>query len=265
MAKDPAFLFYYQDFLVGTDEFTNEEVGAYIKCLCIQAAKGGISEKHMKIICKSPDVHEIIRKKFVWYPEEEMLRNDRLREETEKRKKYCESRSSNKKGKKHTKITSSSYDQHMEDENTCIIIKDLESKKSFNGESQKEKESATMLIIEMNKTWVANKPDYSALHEVDYPALLQIAYFIAGRKGWTKHSTTDIRETEVLESWNRIVVFLTSSEADAFLKRLTLDGLAIPKNMQKVEEAMKNSKSEKERKRTELEKNRIDPAQYFKE
>jgi hypothetical protein len=116
MAKDPAFLFYYQDFLVGTDDFKNEEVGAFIRCLCIQAAKGGISENHMKKICESPDVHNVIKKKFIYYPEEHVFRNERLSEEVEKRKNYCESRGKNKKGKKHIKIISKSYDQHMEDE-----------------------------------------------------------------------------------------------------------------------------------------------------
>lgn len=116
MAKDPAFLFYYQDFLVGTDDFKNEEVGAYIRCLCIQAAKGGISENHMKKICESPDVHNLIKKKFIYYPEEKVFRNARLSEEVEKRKSYCESRGKNKKGKKHVKIISKSYEDHMEDE-----------------------------------------------------------------------------------------------------------------------------------------------------
>lgn len=121
MAKDPAFLFYYQDFLVGTSDFTNEQVGAYIRCLCIQAAKGGISEDHMIKICESQANHEIIKKKFVWYPEERCFRNDRLSEEMEKRRKYSESRSKNKKGKHHIKNTSFSYDPHMENENENSI------------------------------------------------------------------------------------------------------------------------------------------------
>ena len=45
--KDPAFLFYYQDFLVGTSFMSNEVIGAYIKILCYQADKGSISKEHM--------------------------------------------------------------------------------------------------------------------------------------------------------------------------------------------------------------------------
>lgn len=116
MAKDPAFLFYYQDFLVGTDDLKNEEVGAYIRCLCVQAAKGGISVNHMIKICESQAIQNLIKKKFIWYPEEGVFRNERLSLEMEKRKKYCESRGNNKKGKKHMKNISKSYDSHMEDE-----------------------------------------------------------------------------------------------------------------------------------------------------
>jgi hypothetical protein len=65
MAKDPAFLFYYQDFLVGTDHFTNEEAGAYIRCLCHQAHKGSISKNHMLKICLRQDVQKTVSEKFI--------------------------------------------------------------------------------------------------------------------------------------------------------------------------------------------------------
>ena len=119
--KDPAFLFYYQDFLVGTDEMTNEEVGAYIRCLCHQAAKGFISEKHMKNICYSSEVHNYIKTKFIFNPDSKIYFNERLKSEIEKRKKFTESRAINRIGKKkdkeHMNNTCKSYDIHMENEN----------------------------------------------------------------------------------------------------------------------------------------------------
>jgi len=121
MAKDPAFLFYHQDFFTGVSDMTNEEVGAYIKCLCIQASKGGITEKHMLIICQSQEVHNLVKNKFVFNSEINLLENLRLKIEIEKRKKYSESRSANrKKGINQTKkevVLSKSYVQHMENEN----------------------------------------------------------------------------------------------------------------------------------------------------
>ncbi len=100
---------------------TNDEVGAYIRCLCIQASKGGISEKHMKFICDTHDVHSAIKNKFIFDPDTSLFFNERLKSEIEKRKKYSESRSNNRKNpnKKNEDMSniSISYVKHMEDEN----------------------------------------------------------------------------------------------------------------------------------------------------
>ena len=118
MAKDPAFLFYYQDFLVGTDDFTNEEVGAYIRCLCHQASKGSLTEKHMIKICSSHEIHNAIKTKFKLQADGNFA-NERLIEEMRKRAAYAESRRNNRKKSKdnNSNNISSSYVQHMENEN----------------------------------------------------------------------------------------------------------------------------------------------------
>ena len=97
MPKDPAFLFYYQDFLVGTDSFTNEETGAYVKCLCHQAHKGHISQHHMSKICQRQDVHKTVSEKFVSDGNGNFF-NERLRLEINKRRNYSESRKKNRLG-----------------------------------------------------------------------------------------------------------------------------------------------------------------------
>lgn len=99
MSKDPAFLFYYQDFLVGTDHFSNEEVGAYIRCLCHQAHKGKISHNHMSKICQRQDIQKTISEKFISDGNGNLF-NERLSEEIEKRRKYSESRRKNRMKKK---------------------------------------------------------------------------------------------------------------------------------------------------------------------
>lgn len=134
-----------------------------------------------------------------------------------------------------------------ENEYVLRVLDSLEKNQSLNGESPSEKNALGMLIIDMEKIWMKNKPEYSAMQMVDYPALLNIAYHIAGRKGWTKHSVTDIREQDVVNSWEKIVLFLCSSNADNFLKRQTLDGIANPKIMQKIEEAMNQMISKKQK------------------
>lgn len=45
MAKDPAFLFYTNDFLSGIQDLTFEERGQYITLLCLQHQKGHLSDK----------------------------------------------------------------------------------------------------------------------------------------------------------------------------------------------------------------------------
>jgi hypothetical protein len=119
MAQDPAFLFYYQDFLVGTDDMDNDEVGAYIRCLCHQASKGCISEKHMMKICLRQDVYTTVSQKFL-RNEDGNYCNERLMLEISKRKAFAESRRNNRLKKtslKHVSNTSKTYVPHMENEN----------------------------------------------------------------------------------------------------------------------------------------------------
>jgi len=119
MAQDPAFLFYYQDFLVGTDDMDNDEVGAYIRCLCHQASKGCISEKHMMKICLRQDVFNTVSQKFL-RNEDGNYCNERLMLEINKRKAFAESRRNNRMKKTsdiHMSKTSKTYVPHMENEN----------------------------------------------------------------------------------------------------------------------------------------------------
>jgi uncharacterized protein YdaU (DUF1376 family) len=137
--KDPAFLFYYQDFEHGTRFMTLEEKGAYISALIYQADKGFIPEKHMLIICQSRvELMSNIIDKFTQDDDGNFV-NERLNYEIEKRKNYAESRRANRKGKKksekHMKNISKTYVRHMENENENenedIIDKNKESFERF--------------------------------------------------------------------------------------------------------------------------------------
>ena len=94
--KDPAFLFYSSDFLSGTLLMTDEQIGQYIKLLCLQHQKGHLKEKDMLNICKTYD--EDIFSKFL-KDEEGNYYNERLENETNKRKAYSESRRNNRRKK----------------------------------------------------------------------------------------------------------------------------------------------------------------------
>lgn len=128
--KDPAFLFYSSDFLSGTLLMEDEEIGQYIKLLCLQHQKGHLKEKDMLIICKT--YNENIFSKFE-QDEDGNYYNKRLEEEIIKRQKYSESRRNNRKKKekelekentyeKDMKKICNSYEKHMGNENENINI-----------------------------------------------------------------------------------------------------------------------------------------------
>ena len=151
--KDPAFLFYSNDFLSGTMLMTNEQIGQYIKLLCLQHQKGHLKEKDMLNICNSYD--EDIFSKFK-KDEEGNYYNQRLEDEILRRKKYSESRRNNRKKKEikeekeavaeeDMKNICNSYEEHMETETetatTTInknINKNININKTINKDDEKE-------------------------------------------------------------------------------------------------------------------------------
>ena len=140
--KDPAFLFYSNDFLSGTMLMTDEETGQYIKLLCLQHQKGHLKEKDMLNICKS--YNEEIFSKFK-KDKDENYYNERLEYEVNKRKAYSESRRNNRRKKetyeKDMKNICNSYEEHMENENVNenININKNNSKRGSKGKKEEEK------------------------------------------------------------------------------------------------------------------------------
>lgn len=108
MSKDPAVLLYTSDFLSGTFTMSDEQVGRYIRLLCLQHQKGKLTEKDMQSICKGydSDVYEKFDLVDGYYI------NKRMYEEAEKRSKFTESRRKNASVKHMPK--------HMENENENI-------------------------------------------------------------------------------------------------------------------------------------------------
>jgi uncharacterized protein YdaU (DUF1376 family) len=130
MSKDPAFLFYPNDYIGGTMGMTFEEKGAYMELLMLQFNRG-----HMTTHMIGQTVGQIwvkIQDKFVkdadglWY-------NERLDMEKERRKTFTESRRNNVSGKnQHTKNKEKEIGHmtthmtgHMENVNINVNTKDL--------------------------------------------------------------------------------------------------------------------------------------------
>ena len=97
MARDPAFLFYVTDFNDGTQDFTNEEVGAYLRLLLFQFSQGHLPLERIKRKLGSDfeTLWPVLSMKFTTDNKGNYY-NERLQDEQLKRSKYCDSRRVNK-------------------------------------------------------------------------------------------------------------------------------------------------------------------------
>lgn len=90
--KDPAVLFYTDDFLAGTMTMTDAQVGKYIRLLCLQHQQGHLPESTMLYICKKID--PVIWSKFTT-DEDGLFYNQRMDEEIETRRKHTDKQREN--------------------------------------------------------------------------------------------------------------------------------------------------------------------------
>lgn len=151
MAKDPAFLFYSQDFQTGTQFFTDEQVGKYLRLLIAQHQHGHLSEKQVLMICKTFDKELML--KFEKDSTGNFF-NQRLEDEILKRKSFSESRKLNRLGK--TKKTK----QHKKNI-SLTSVNDMENENENENINKKEKENK----VEIEKSVFATQTEIEKLKE----------------------------------------------------------------------------------------------------
>lgn len=164
--KDPAFLFYSSDFLTGTMLMTDEQVGRYIRLMCLQHQAGHLSEKDMLQICKEKD--DKIFSKFS-VDKQGFYYNKRLDEEVSRRKEYSKSRKINgSKGGRpkkpyanHMESTCEAYENHTETENETENDTKNDLKKTTKKDTYSELEnfSFSESVLEAIKDWIAYKEE----------------------------------------------------------------------------------------------------------
>jgi len=122
MAKDPAFLFYPNDYIGGTMGMTFEQKGAYMELLMLQFNRGHMTS-HMIGQVLGQDggqLWDTLKDKFI-IDKDGKYYNERLSDEKQKRKAFTESRRNNIIGiNQYTKkepLESGHMTSHMEDEN----------------------------------------------------------------------------------------------------------------------------------------------------
>lgn len=147
MAKDPAFLFYPNDWVGGTMGMTFEEKGAYMELLMMQFNRGHMTE-HM--ICQTVgQLFGRIKDKFIqdaeglWY-------NERLDIEKEKRKNYVNSRNNNRLGENQYTKKIKKDDAHMSNhmDNVNESVNEFINKKEDNSKKPPTKQDFMQYVRE---------------------------------------------------------------------------------------------------------------------
>lgn len=153
MAKDPAFLFYPNDWLGGTLGMTLEQKGAYIELLMLQFNRGHMTKDMIGHVLgqEGGRIFGQIKNKFQ-IDENGNYFNARLEEEQNKRKSFVISRKNNKEGKnQYTKKEGHMRGQmtsHMENENENRNISEYRVR--VRGYGGKGKRAASFVDLEKN-------------------------------------------------------------------------------------------------------------------
>ena len=121
MAKDPAFLFYSSDFLVGTYTMTDAQVGQYVRLMCLQHQHGHLDVDTIRSVMRD-EFDNLVMSKFREDGDGRYY-NERLDTEVNKRRDYSKSRADNRSKKTYVKDMNNiceTHVEHMENENEDV-------------------------------------------------------------------------------------------------------------------------------------------------
>lgn len=163
MSKDPAVLFYPDNFMTGTMFFTDDQVGKYIRALCAQQLHGHLAKEQIDSIVKN-DI--VVMEKFK-VDRDDKYYNERMQKEMEKRSSYCDSRRSNlykSKSKQHRHMTNHMR-EHMgngngngnEDRNGIEIPPTLEAIQAYCTERKNSVDPNQFFDFYTSKNWMIGK------------------------------------------------------------------------------------------------------------
>lgn len=182
MAKDPAVLWYFNDWHGGTFTLGRHQKGCYMDLLYAQFNSGHLSLDEIKTVLGSDfgQTWPTLQKKFVKDEITGLFYNERLVFEAEKRRSYSSSRRTNLSGDKKTKTPH--MDAHMEIENVISFIPSDWDKQEFtyllDKWAKKRKKKPDSDLIELRvKELIAKLPDWDSAKK---------AIAEAAAEGWAK-------------------------------------------------------------------------------
>lgn len=205
--KDPAILWYWDDWGGGTMLLTRHQKGCYMDLLNAQFNNGHLSLEEIKI-CLGADFGPqwpTLQKKFKT-DEQGLYYNERMDIEIVKRGKYKSIQSQHgKKGaaKRWGKKGDPNSDpiNYPNSKNITIGNGNRNGVEEKGGMGEKE----THIIPKMQQIWLKHFPDYLDLTETDFPALLKIIQFIC--KHDHKKFDIDGGREFILRRWGEICAF----------------------------------------------------------
>lgn len=236
MAKDPAFLFYPNDWNGGTMTMSRHLKGCYIDLLVAQFNSGPLSLEEIKTVLGTDfAIWGALTKKFK-KTDTGLFFNERLEIEKSKRVEYSKSRSENrKKGKNSTyeRTYENHMISHMENENENENINEFEGGvgETKNGVERKVKISILENLI---AEWKRSDLHFSA---VDNPDLIMIAEKISGVNDLSHLSEQQIDSIKTV--FQNIIQFVKSGDNVNFYGSIK----SINTHFDKIINSIKNGKN----------------------
>lgn len=169
MSKDPAFLFYAQDWITGTLTMTMEERGQFITILAVMHQKGRLDQKTIRFLVGN--VSDSLKDKFEIDSDGKWF-NVRLEEEIEKRAHFINSRRKNgskggrprKSEKPSAKPNGLARENHTEDENVNEDSIDLNKETEF---------EIFWITYEKKEGLVPSQREWSKIDPQEYSVILE--------------------------------------------------------------------------------------------
>lgn len=201
MAKDPAFLFYSNDFLAGVQDLTFEERGQYITLLCVLHQKGRINDKTIKL-CVGNAAADVLAKfrqdsAGLWY-------NERLEEEIEKRRAHAEKqRLRATEGWKKRKNEGSSKPETSHGNATAMPLEDVNENVIVNKDLSKSKKAQIVFPFQseqFNQAW-ANWKTYRKQSGKPYKSELSEQAALKKLSLYPEHIAIKMIEESIANSW----------------------------------------------------------------
>ena len=216
MAKDPVLPLYYNDITSSTQDWSDEEFGAYMRLLIHQWDKGGIPNDPVRlnrIITSLGSSWVTVGLKFSL--QDGLLKNSRMEEIRAERERFKQKQRDNGKNggrppkinpnetqnKSQVKPKKKPLEEEVEIEEEDIV----EDNKGGTGEKFEYDAVPSFLIVrEFDMIWKKENPEYDSNTDMDYPHLRKIMTFLVKKYGLIEDNGDEFYYQDVLNEWRDI-------------------------------------------------------------